>query len=94
MLDVVVLSSLSVLGRVPPLHLLVMAAIFLPGQSLTRTLQLDCLLTLDPGAAGSVHLYSSVFGTVTRPGLTSHQTDNISKFYQHKVPCKDLITPT
>ena len=50
----------------PPLHLLVMAAIFLPGQSLTRTLQLDYLLTLDPGAAGSVHLYSSVFGTVSR----------------------------
>ena len=72
------------LGRVPPLHLLVMAAIFLPGQSLTRTLQLDCLLTLDPGAAGSVHLYSSVFGTVTRPGLTSHQTDNI---------CREFITP-
>ena len=63
------ISSLSVLGRVPPLHLLVMAAFFLPGQSLTRTLQLDCLLTLDPGAAGSVHLYSSVFGTVTRSGL-------------------------
>ena len=64
-------SSLSVLGRVPPLHLLVMAAIFLPGQSLTRTLQLDWLLTLDPGAAGSVHLYSSVFGSVARPGLQS-----------------------
>ena len=36
------------------------AAIFLPGQSLTRTLQLN--YSLDPGASGSVHLYSSVFG--------------------------------
>ena len=53
------ISSLSLLGRLPPLHLLLSAALFLPGQSLTRTLQLDYLYTLDPGAAGSVHLYRS-----------------------------------
>ena len=38
------------------------AAIFLPGQSLTRSLQLNYFMSLDPGASASVHLYSSVFG--------------------------------
>ena len=55
-------SSLSLLGRVPPIHLLMSAAIFLPGQSLTRSLQLNYFMSLDPGASASVHLYSSVFG--------------------------------
>ena len=61
-------SSLSLLGRLPPLHLLVSACLFLPGQSVTRTLQLDYLYSLDPGASGPVHLYSAVFGAVTRQG--------------------------
>ena len=56
------LSSLSLLGRVPPIHLLVSALLFLPGQALTRSLQLNYFCSLDPGASGSVHLYSSVFG--------------------------------
>lgn len=55
-------SSLSLLGRVPPIHLLVSALLFLPGQALTRSLQLNYFCSLDPGASGSVHLYSSVFG--------------------------------
>ena len=46
----------------PPIHLLVSALLFLPGQALTRSLQLNYFCSLDPGASGSVHLYSSVFG--------------------------------
>lgn len=53
---------MSLLGRVPPIHLLISAAIFLPGQSLTRSLQVNYFMSLDPGASASVHLYSSVFG--------------------------------
>ena len=46
----------------PPIQLLVSAAIFLPGQALTRSLQLNYFISLDPGASASVHLYSSIFG--------------------------------
>ena len=73
-------ASLSLLGRMPPLHLLLAAAIFLPGQvvavavvvvvfshnvvkyernhlqTVSRRLQVDWLLTLDPGACASTHL--------------------------------------
>ena len=68
-------SSLSLLGRIPPLHLLMSAAIFLPGQALTRTLQMNYFISLDPGASGSVHLYSSVFGA----------TASVILFYKVKV---------
>jgi hypothetical protein len=59
--------SLSLLGRLPPLHLLLAAAVCLPGQvpghrprsahqTAARSLQADWLRALDPGATMASHL--------------------------------------
>ena len=40
------IASLSLLGRTPPLHLLLVTLLFLPGQALARLLQLETFHTL------------------------------------------------
>ena len=58
-------ASLSLLGRIPALHLLLISLVFLPGQIIARILQLEYLFTLDPGASASVQLYGAMFGIVS-----------------------------
>ncbi len=40
------IASLSMLGRMPPLHLLLVTLVFLPGQGLARLLQIEAFHTL------------------------------------------------
>jgi hypothetical protein len=40
------IASLSLLGRMPPLHLLMVTLLFLPGQATARLLQLEAFHTL------------------------------------------------
>jgi len=84
------ISCLSLLGRMPPLHLLLSAAFFLPGQAAARTLQMNYFYALDPGASGSIHLYGSVFGTVTAAVLFH----KVNKKFKHEnyVPSSVSLT--
>ena len=80
------------------------AVIFLPGQCLTRTLQLNYFYSLDPGASGSVHLYSSVFGLAasailfrsSKASIWCHTTENYFILqrlnYENYVPSSTSLT--
>ena len=72
-------ASLSLLGRMPPLHLLLISLVFLPGQILARIVQLEYLFTLDPGASASVQLYGAVFGVVSSAILLRGKRSNSSR---------------
>ena len=85
------ISCLSLLGRMPPLHLLLTAVFFLPGQAAARTLQMNLFFTLDPGASASIHLYGSVFGTVAA-ALLFHKVNKKKYKHENYVPSSVSLT--